>query len=1273
MRPIKLTVSAFGPYAGKTVFELGELGAKGLYLITGDTGAGKTTIFDAITYALYGAPSGAVRDISMFRSKYAKAETPTFVELDFEYGGKQFFVKRNPDYERPAKHREGFTIQKANAELKLPDGKVVTKIKDVNNMIKEILGIDRSQFTQIAMIAQGEFLKLILASTEDRQKIFREIFGTGQYQILQERLKSESAELGKTCDLLRNSVKQYIDGATCKEDDVLEIELNQSKSGLLSITDTMDLINKIIQQDNEEKKECQEELSKVEEDISEITALLSKEEEAAKVRQAFEETKVSFEEKAIYQKQAKLKFELEKEKIPEREKLSVVIVTKKNELEKYKELDLINESITNKQLEFSNVQNSHGELSKSISNLEETNKLQKDELETLKNIHVLFSELSQKQEKLNLKIENIKTISKDYNKVKSSIATIQLDLKDLDQRKIDKEKQLTDQSNKMESNKKSFELLGNISVINAELKQQKEKFIETQKSALELETDLNEYTKLITAKQTTLVEEKSVEKQLVTEIKTIEDTLQQQKLSHEELKDISLINSSLKQKEQEINVKLNLISDIISGLKETDTLKTEFEKIKNELVIALEKASSKSATYELMFKTYINEQAGIISKTLVEGEKCPVCGSKSHPEPAIFSEDAPSKEELDIAKQEADEEKNAAAKVSETAAFMKSELAAKTESLVKSALPIIGPCDFSVLEDLIQKEFGELKIAKISLEKEITESEEKIKLKETLTITIQKNEELLKAKNILLNQSRNRITSLCAEMTTLENGNKGNIQKRANFLLGEYAFENINDKLKSYISDLMTEEVNLKLEMGQVEVKLKEFDNYKKSIPILEEKIKVLNDEWHEIIRNHSTKEVELTGLLDKISSIKLSIVTVMQADNIGGNLKLSDNVDDFSIIETALCCASNEFLLFQTKLTEELVKAERMVKRHTELEELIPNTADKIKMANEKLVGYKNSMISIETTIKSLVGNKEKIKQTLKYESKIEAENAITAVEEQLTLLVKAFNNAEKENQEITSAVKKLEGKMKGLEDQLKDIKTVDVTALSEKSIELNKIKVSIGEKLTSISTRLGRNGDVLASIKKQSKTLVEKETIYTWVKALSNTANGNIKGKEKIMLETYIQMTYFDRIIARANTRFMMMSSGQYELKRRLEAQNNRSQSGLELDVIDHYNGTQRSVKTLSGGESFKASLSLALGLSDEIQASAGGIKLDTMFVDEGFGSLDDESLKQAINTLAGLSEDNRLIGIISHVSDLKEKIDRQIIVKKSKFNGSFVEIRV
>ena len=186
------------------------------------------------------------------------------------------------------------------------------------------------------------------------------------------------------------------------------------------------------------------------------------------------------------------------------------------------------------------------------------------------------------------------------------------------------------------------------------------------------------------------------------------------------------------------------------------------------------------------------------------------------------------------------------------------------------------------------------------------------------------------------------------------------------------------------------------------------------------------------------------------------------------------------------------------------------------------------------------------------------------------------------------------------------------------------------------------------------------------------ELERRWQWVNALASTAGGTLSSKQKIRLEAYIQMNYLDAILVHANTRLMQMTAGQYELER-VGAENQRSQSGLDLGVIDHYNGTRRSVKTLSGGESFKASLALALGLSDEVQSAAGGIRLDTLFLDEGFGSLDDESLEQAIRVLAGLTEGDRLVGIISHVAALKERIDKQVVVKKARSGGSMVEVIV
>ena len=175
MRPLKITMSAFGPYAGEVTLDMQKLGKSGIYLITGDTGAGKTTVFDAISYALYGEASGNYRENTTLRSKYASADTPTFVELEFEYNNEIYKINRNPEYPRPNKRGEGFTKQSANAELVMPDGSVITKIKEVSAKVEEIIGINKNQFSQIAMIAQGDFRKLLNCETNERSKIFRKI------------------------------------------------------------------------------------------------------------------------------------------------------------------------------------------------------------------------------------------------------------------------------------------------------------------------------------------------------------------------------------------------------------------------------------------------------------------------------------------------------------------------------------------------------------------------------------------------------------------------------------------------------------------------------------------------------------------------------------------------------------------------------------------------------------------------------------------------------------------------------------------------------------------------------------------------------------------------------------------------------------------------------------------------------------------------------------------------------------------------------------------
>jgi exonuclease SbcC len=256
MRPIKLTVSAFGPYAGQTTLDLDRLGENGLYLITGTTGAGKTSIFDAITYALYDKPSGEVRDDSMLRSKYALPSTETFVELEFVCRGQIYKVRRNPEYERPKARGDGMTKQTAKAELYYPDGHVVDKNKkEVTKAIENILGIDRNQFLQIAMIAQGDFLRLLLAKTEERKAIFRQIFKTQPLEKIQLKLKEDAKKLYVQLNTYKSNILAQSENIVCEPHSYLEYEVKTARQGNLPVEQTIKLLETLIEEDQKHEND----------------------------------------------------------------------------------------------------------------------------------------------------------------------------------------------------------------------------------------------------------------------------------------------------------------------------------------------------------------------------------------------------------------------------------------------------------------------------------------------------------------------------------------------------------------------------------------------------------------------------------------------------------------------------------------------------------------------------------------------------------------------------------------------------------------------------------------------------------------------------------------------------------------------------------------------------------------------------------------------------------------------------------------------------------
>ncbi|MFR5027571.1 MAG: SbcC/MukB-like Walker B domain-containing protein [Coprococcus sp.] len=350
---------------------------------------------------------------------------------------------------------------------------------------------------------------------------------------------------------------------------------------------------------------------------------------------------------------------------------------------------------------------------------------------------------------------------------------------------------------------------------------------------------------------------------------------------------------------------------------------------------------------------------------------------------------------------------------------------------------------------------------------------------------------------------------------------------------------------------------------------------------------------------------------------------------------------------------------------TDRQIEAER--KRVSRRDEL----AAKLPQEEETLAGMQVKLAELERNISALtakvVSDREQATELaagLRFRNRSEAEMKMNEILGRSKKLQVSFDTAEKRYNAVIQDIKTLEGQIKALTDTLESAEKLELAKLEEDKAavrdELGRIRLLMQDG----NSRIRANETAMANIGRKSDELLAKEKEYVSVKSLYDTASGNVSGKNKINLEAYIQMSYFDRIIQRANLRFLKMSDGQYELSRVTDSSDKRSQIGLDLCVVDHYNGSRRDVKSLSGGESFMASLSLALGLSDEVQASAGGIQIDTMFVDEGFGSLDTEkTLPQAYKALVSVTEGRKLVGIISHVTELKEKIDKQIVVEKDR----------
>lgn len=928
MRPVFLTMSAFGPYAGKTEVNFEELGTNGIYLITGDTGAGKTTIFDAITFALFGESSGKKRSAGGFRSKYAKDDTPTYVELTFQSGDKQYNVRRVPEYERKKARGEGTTVQQAEAEMRIPGGRVLTKIQDVNRAVEEILGVDKDQFSQIAMIAQGEFLKLLLAKTEDRVKIFREIFHTASFAALQNALKDAANEKNRQYEALLDAMDMTV--ADIRVDEEAGENPFAVFRGMSAVTQMESLTEELhtrLERDSKTEESLKCKGKDLDKRLSEVNAELGKLEEVSKTLEKLLRLEQDVMRLQTAVQADEMRYENAVARLPQRDELMTKISDLRHQMPYIEALD--------------------------------------DQFRAMKKCESLVKEADLKLERMEAEIA---------------------------------------------------------------------------------------------AERTTL--EKKLQEEALVEDAELRLTKEMNRLS-----DLERISA--------------LLEKITKKYEEYQDIKTIFDTMQQQYAEAATESREDSARYQTMQHAFLDLQAGILARDLEDGVPCPVCGSVEHPHPAELTEEAPTEQAVKEAAEKAADSLKKATELSRHA----NQYSAEYKSIVNQLL-----------------EFSKDAFEELPLDPE----------DDLVPLTFEGD----------LHARRKEVTDGIASAT-----------------------ENISLHRKAAE----------KLEL------------LKEEIPVLRKALEKKEGERLMLQKNRGDANAELAAKTHAYEANK------------------------------------KELTFFNT----EEAKAQE--------------------------AAWKQERKNLEQAVEDARVAKEQSRQKL------------------------AQIRAQRET---------LKDIGKGFDAERRDALLAEKEALLQSRAEDSRV-------LEAVHTRLESNRRAEERIRQQTEALLKTEKELILLQELSNTANGTLSGKEKILLETYVQMSYFERILSKANVRLLKMTGAQYELIRRKEAANKVSKSGLDIDVLDHYNGTVRSVTTLSGGESFLASLSLALGLSDVVQELSGGISLDCMFVDEGFGSLDEDTLEKAMQALTSLGNSNRLVGIISHVGELKNRIDRQIVVTKSQSEGSFLKI--
>ena len=1023
MLPKKIIMENFGPFVHEEV-DFDELTEAPLFLISGKTGAGKTTIFDAITFALYGDASGGVRSSNEIRSSFAEPTEETRVQFIFEHQGRKYSIERWPKQTLAKKNGKGETTKNQKVQLSIfndkgQEAEAYTKVDAVNEVIYQILNLQKDQFRQIVMLPQGEFRTFLNANSTEKETVLRSLFGTSFYRQFTENLKLQKCELEKSVSEMTTRIDQLFQQVVAEKGVTYGESLNLAREYLLL-----------------EEQELLKSQTELAEKQAKQKALQQQLQRAQELSESFKQEQQT--------RRELLKIE---EQLPEQEEKKQQLV-RGRELEKIRPTydriqELVKQQIqqtdeaTENQQRAAELEQQYSECQKQTTDFEQQSAEWQTKEQQLQSLNALLPLVKQKEQLMKQKTE------------------------------------LTDKQAKQQEH--LTEIIQQIKV-----HEEKIKLLETKQNTEKMWQD-----------------------------RRYEELQFQQTVTHLQQSAKDIFDQQEEEEDQQIK-----LAQLVEKASRTS----------NQL-------TSEVADYKKLKSQWASAEIARLSMDLLPGEPCPVCGSKEHPNPAQHAElTTDNLGQLQVAL-ETQEARIKQLELIREQAEAQYEVGIKTFDQLQEDRSAAQKAQEEQINTL-QATFADY----YQLEVEADLSELVIFLRERQKETDERLAEI--------NESKQTLLDLKAEIDN----------NQAKKLESETSLNVVKGELQT-----------LEGRLSSIEEQTKEWQ-----LPTLEAHIVELQgkiDEYHTHLQAHQALVKELEQ--QHIRLQENHKLLAKQQQETGENLEK-----------------------FQTSLQQQLVDAN---------------------LAIEQLASAPIDLLSLE--------------------------QEITDFDQQLLLL--------KDRQSRLAEVIKDQEK-----PELDELQTL-VTSCEAEVTQFQQQHYAKESQLQQQRTLIETIEDLQAQSKEQLDELSQMMQLY-------QTKNGD--NPQKISLERYVLQWYLAEVLQCANQQLNQLTKGRYRFELKQETGRSKGNTGLEINVYDDNAGATRSSHTLSGGESFIAALSLALGLAEVIQSQAGGVAIEALFIDEGFGSLDEEALEMAMEALESIENAGRMIGIISHVRELKERIPQQIIVETS-----------